>query len=137
LAAPNWACLATPISPSSDKDKKHLSWTSKQRSANSSRRRCIERFLYALVSEPAASHEKIVPHIPDHLRHLVAMEKSSVLFASAPFLEAGQVGLRSTMIIRAKDLAEACSSFNSVNRATAEKEVRRKLHAVPGRNVLP
>lgn len=67
----------------------------------------LHRTLFVCISEPAASPEKIMPHIPDHLRHLVAMEKSGVLLASGPFLEAGQIGLRSMMIIRAKDLAEA------------------------------
>lgn len=60
-----------------------------------------------------------MPHIPDHLRYLVAMEKSGVLLASGPFLEAGQVGLRAMMIIRAKDLAEA--------RGIAQEETLHKL----------
>jgi uncharacterized protein YciI len=34
------------------------------------------------------------------------MEKSEVLLASGPFLEAGQVGLRAMMIIHAEDLAD-------------------------------
>ena len=54
----------------------------------------LHRTLFVCVSEPVAAAEEILPHIPDHLRHLVAMEKSGVLLASGPFLEAGQVGLR-------------------------------------------
>jgi uncharacterized protein YciI len=79
----------------------------------------LHRVLFVCFSEPVARAEEILPHIPDHLRHLVAMEKSGVLVASGPFLEAGQIGLRSMMIIRAKDLAEA--------RQTAEKETLHKL----------
>jgi uncharacterized protein YciI len=67
----------------------------------------LHRTLFVCLSEPVAPAEEILPHIPDHLRHLIAMEKSGVLLASGPFLEAGQVGLRAMMIIRAKDLAEA------------------------------
>ena len=67
----------------------------------------LHRTLFVCLSEPVAPPDEILPHIPDHLRHLVAMEKSGVLLASGPFIEAGQVGLRSMMIIRAKDLAEA------------------------------
>ena len=67
----------------------------------------LKRTLFVCFSTPAAPPEKILPHIPDHLRHLVAMEKSGVLLASGPFLEGDQVGLRSMMIIRAKDAAEA------------------------------
>jgi hypothetical protein len=79
----------------------------------------LHRTLFVCLSEPVASPEEILPHIPDHLRHLVAMEKSGVLLASGPFLEAGQVGLRAMMIIRAKDLAEA--------RRIAEEETLHKL----------
>jgi uncharacterized protein len=66
-----------------------------------------------------APPEEILPHIPDHLRHLVAMEMSGILLASGPFIEADQVGLRSMMIIRTKDLAEA--------RRIAEEEPLHKL----------
>jgi uncharacterized protein YciI len=79
----------------------------------------LHRTLFVCVSEPAASPDQIVPHIPDHLRHLVAMEKSGVLVASGPFIEGGQVGLRSMMIIRAKDIAEA--------RKIAQEETLHKL----------
>ena len=79
----------------------------------------LHRTLFVCFSEPAAAPEAILPHIPDHLRHLVAMEKSGVLLASGPFLESGQVGLRAMMIIRAKDLAEA--------RRIAEEETLHKL----------
>ena len=67
----------------------------------------LHRKLFVCVSEPAAPAEQIVPHIPAHLRHLVAMEKSGVLLASGPFIEGGEVGLRAMMIIRAKDAEEA------------------------------
>jgi hypothetical protein len=67
----------------------------------------LHRTFFVSLSEPVAPPDEILPHIPDHLRHLVAMEKSGVLLASGPFIEAGQVGLRSMMIIRAKGLAEA------------------------------
>lgn len=67
----------------------------------------LHRTLFVCVSEPVAPPEEILPHIPDHLRHLIAMEKSGVLLASGPFIEAGQVGLRAMMIIRATDLAQA------------------------------
>jgi hypothetical protein len=79
----------------------------------------LHRTLFVCLSEPVAAPEEILPHIPDHLRHLLAMEKSGVLLASGPFLEAGQVGLRAMMIIRAKDLAEA--------RRIAEEETLHKL----------
>ena len=46
----------------------------------------------ALVSR-WQSPRRSSPTIPDHLRHLAAMEKSGVLVASGP-LEAGQIGLR-------------------------------------------
>jgi|HubBroStandDraft_2_1064218.scaffolds.fasta_scaffold112515_2 uncharacterized protein YciI len=67
----------------------------------------LHRTLFVCVSEPVAPPEEILPHIPDHLRHLVAMEKSGVLLASGPFIEGGQVGLGAMMIIRAKNIAEA------------------------------
>lgn len=67
----------------------------------------LHRTLFVCLSEPVAAPEKIFPHIPDHLRHLVAMEKRGVLLASGPFLDNGEIGLRSMMIIRAKDRAEA------------------------------
>jgi uncharacterized protein len=79
----------------------------------------LHRTLFVCLSEPVAAPEEILPHIPDHLRHLVAMEKSGVLLASGPFLEAGQVGPRAMMTIRAKDLAEA--------RQIAEQETLHKL----------
>ena len=79
----------------------------------------LHRTLFVCVSEPTASPDQIVPHIPDHLRHLIAMEKSGVLVASGPFIEGGQVGLRSMMIIRAKDIAEA--------RKIAQEETLHKL----------
>jgi uncharacterized protein YciI len=47
------------------------------------------------------------------------MEMSGILLASGPFIEADQVGLRSMMIIRTKDLAEA--------RRIAEEEPLHKL----------
>ena len=59
----------------------------------------LHRKLFVCVSEPAVPAEQIVPDIPAHLRHLVAMEKSGVLLASGPFIEGGEVGLRAMMII--------------------------------------
>ena len=76
-------------------------------------------YAFRLLQRASGGAEAILPHIPDHLRHLVAMEKSGVLLASGPFLESGQVGLRAMMIIRAKDLAEA--------RRIAEEETLHKL----------
>jgi hypothetical protein len=44
----------------------------------------LHRTLFVCLSEPVAPPAEILPHIPDHLRHLVAMEKSEVLLLAAP-----------------------------------------------------
>jgi uncharacterized protein YciI len=45
----------------------------------------LHRMLFVSFSEPVAEPEEIFPHIPDHLRHLAAMEKSGVLVPAGPF----------------------------------------------------
>ena len=44
----------------------------------------LHRVLFVCFSEPVAEPKEILPHIPDHLRHLAAMKNSGVLVASGP-----------------------------------------------------
>jgi len=67
----------------------------------------LQRTFFVCTSEPLAPPEQILPHIPDHLRQLVVMEKRGDLLASGPFLEEGAVSMRAMFIIRAKDRFDA------------------------------
>lgn len=67
----------------------------------------LKRRLFVALSEPAGPPEAELPLLPEHLRHLIALEQRGVLFAGGPFMEGGEPGQRAMYILRADSEREA------------------------------
>ena len=74
----------------------------------------LRRKLYAVLSHPSPSPEKLKALLPAHLEYMISLEKRGVLFASGPLSDgkgppsgAGLTVLRVADINEARALAEA------------------------------
>lgn len=74
----------------------------------------LRRKLYAVLSHPSPSPEKLKALLPSHLEYMISLEKRGVLFASGPLADgdgppngAGLTILRAANAREAKELAEA------------------------------
>ena len=74
----------------------------------------LRRKLYAVLSHPSPSPEKLKALLPAHLEYMISLEKRGVLFASGPLSDgkgppsgAGLTVLRVADINQARALAEA------------------------------
>ena len=67
----------------------------------------LKRRMFVALSEPAGPPEVELPLLPEHLRHLIALEQQGVLFAGGPFMEGGEPGQRAMYILRADSEGEA------------------------------
>lgn len=70
----------------------------------------LGRRLWVCLSEPAGPPDAELPILPEHLRHLIALESQGVLFGAGPFIEDGQPGQRAMYIVRA-DSEEAARAI--------------------------
>lgn len=50
----------------------------------------LRRRFFVSLSTASVPPEELRPHLPEHLRHMIGLEKGGVLFASGPFLLEGQ-----------------------------------------------
>jgi uncharacterized protein len=74
----------------------------------------LRRKLYAVLSHPSPSPEKLKALLPSHLEYMISLEKRGVLFASGPLADgdgppngAGLTILRAADVRQARELAEA------------------------------
>ena len=74
----------------------------------------LRRKLYAVLSHPSPSPEKLKALLPEHLEYMISLEKRGVLFASGPLSDgqgpptgAGLTVLRGAGMDEARELAEA------------------------------
>ena len=74
----------------------------------------LRRKLYAVLSHPSPSPEKLKALLPEHLEYMIGLEKRGVLFASGPLADgdgppngAGLTILRAADAREARELAEA------------------------------
>jgi uncharacterized protein len=74
----------------------------------------LRRKLYAVLSHPSPSPEKLKALLPSHLEYMISLEKRGVLFASGPLADgdgppngAGLTILRAADVREARELAEA------------------------------
>ena len=74
----------------------------------------LRRKLYAVLSHPSPSPEKLKALLPSHLEYMISLEKRGVLFASGPLADgdgppngAGLTILRAANARKARELAEA------------------------------
>lgn len=74
----------------------------------------LRRKLYAVLSNPSPSPEKLKALLPSHLEYMISLEKRGVLFASGPLADgdgppngAGLTILRAADARAARELAEA------------------------------
>jgi uncharacterized protein len=74
----------------------------------------LRRKLYAVLSHPSPSPEKLKALLPEHLEYMISLEKRGVLFASGPLSDghgpptgAGLTVLRVAGMDEARELAEA------------------------------
>jgi uncharacterized protein len=74
----------------------------------------LRRKLYAVLSHPSPSPEKLKALLPAHLEYMISLEKRGVLFASGPLADgdgppngAGLTILRAADAREARELAEA------------------------------
>jgi uncharacterized protein len=74
----------------------------------------LRRKLYAVLSHPSPSPEKLKALLPSHLEYMISLEKRGVLFASGPLADgdgppngAGLTILRATNAREAREVAEA------------------------------
>jgi len=74
----------------------------------------LRRKLYAVLSHPSPSPEKLKALLPSHLEYMIGLEKRGVLFASGPLADgegrpngAGLTILRAADAREARELAEA------------------------------
>jgi uncharacterized protein len=82
-------------------------------------RKMLRRKLYAVLSSPSPTPEKLKALLPAHLEYMIALEKRGVLFASGPLADseggpptgAGLTILRAASFQEARALAEADPFF--------------------------
>jgi uncharacterized protein YciI len=74
----------------------------------------LRRKLYAVLSQPSPTPEKLKALLPSHLEYMIGLEKRGVLFASGPLADgegppngAGLTVLRAASAHEARALAEA------------------------------
>ena len=74
----------------------------------------LRRKLYAVLSQPSPTPEKLKALLPSHLEYMIGLEKRGVLFASGPLADgegppngAGLTVLRAASAQEARELAEA------------------------------
>jgi uncharacterized protein len=74
----------------------------------------LRRKLYAVLSHPSPSPEKLKALLPSHLEYMISLEKRGVLFASGPLADgdgppngAGLTILRAADARQAREIAEA------------------------------
>jgi len=74
----------------------------------------LRRKLYAVLSQPSPTPEKLKALLPSHLEYMIGLEKRGVLFASGPLADgegppngAGLTVLRAASAQEARALAEA------------------------------
>jgi uncharacterized protein YciI len=75
----------------------------------------LRRKLYAVISQPSPTPEKLMPLLPAHLEYMIALEKRGLVFASGPLSDggagppngAGLTILRAASAQEARALAEA------------------------------
>jgi uncharacterized protein len=74
----------------------------------------LRRKLYAVLSHPSPSPEKLKALLPSHLEYMISLEKRGVLFASGPLADgdgppngAGLTILRAANAREAREVAEA------------------------------
>ena len=74
----------------------------------------LRRKLYAVLSHPSPSPEKLKALLPSHLEYMISLEKRGLLFASGPLADgdgppngAGLTILRAANAREARQLAEA------------------------------
>jgi uncharacterized protein len=77
-------------------------------------RKMLRRKLYAVLSQPSPTPEKLKALLPAHLEYMIGLEKRGVLFASGPLADgegppsgAGLTILRAASAHEARALAEA------------------------------
>jgi uncharacterized protein YciI len=74
----------------------------------------LRRKLYAVLSQPSPTPEKLKALLPSHLEYMIGLERCGVLFASGPLADgegppngAGLTVLRAASAQEARELAEA------------------------------
>jgi uncharacterized protein len=68
----------------------------------------LRRKLYAVLSQPSATPEKLKALLPAHLEYMIGLEKRGVLFASGPLADGdGPPSGAGLTILRAADAREA------------------------------
>jgi len=89
----------------------------------------LRRKLYAVLSHPSPSPEKLKALLPEHLEYMIGLEKRGVLFASGPLADgdgppngAGLTILRAADAREARELAEADPFVRNGLRAFELKE---------------
>jgi uncharacterized protein len=77
-------------------------------------RKMLRRKLYAVLSQPSPTPEKLKPLLPAHLEYMIGLEQRGVLFASGPLSDgegpptgAGLTILRAANAREARELALA------------------------------
>jgi uncharacterized protein YciI len=79
-----------------------------QERANQLNAQMLQKRLYAVLTPPLKPMSELAVVLPDHLKYMIDLEKSGILFASGPFLSGEHVEPGSGMtILRAASLEEA------------------------------